>query len=99
MKYQFQAGDRVVCIDGKNTNLIGTRELSDGTIYTIREVLPWDWFPVNCAGIGVRLVEIPDRFDGFLKERNDIPFGAFRFRPIKPLSFWVGEHQLEKTPT
>lgn len=96
MQCTFQVGDRVVCVDAYATNVWGDTELVEGAVYTIREVTCDRGEPAglnkysSSAGTWVRLKEINPR-----KHHNncDLPFAAARFRPVKPLSFWIGEKQ------
>jgi hypothetical protein len=95
MKCTFQVGDRVVCVDAARSNRLDIQELEEGQVYTIAWIGPTPADMVGLSekdiGVCVRLAEIPKRACmGFLDNPTD-PFGAFRFRPVKPMSFWIGE--------
>lgn len=101
MECTFQVGDRVVCVDANDTNNQGEPELVEGHIYTVRFVGPavhrrGYWFdpdrgPYANAKTEIRVHEVARRL-------GDDGFAAARFRPVKPLSFWIGEKQTLKVP-
>ena len=96
MKCTFQVGDRVVCVDAEATaSKTGERELFEGTVYTVRSVYidnaPSDG-PYAGHSTCIRVSEINPRLD-YNGEPTDRGFAAARFRPVKPLSFWLGEKQ------
>ena len=99
MDCTFQVGDRVVCVDARHSNRAGVPEIFEGTIYTIAEV--------NIGVVGfyaghigpmpvVRLREVARRHPTSGPSADYGFFAAGRFRPVKPLSFWVGEQQRAK---
>lgn len=98
MECTFQVGDRVVC---KQRPPICPhcidRRLEDGVVYTVKAV---HVFPsgVICphgrqypASPTIRVKELASRAP------NDFGHYAWHFRPVKPLSFWLGEKQELRT--
>lgn len=91
MECTFQVGDRVVCVDVSARPGYTLDGLVEGEIYTISGIRPWisPGSPLCRPGesiIGVDLAEIV-RSDPYM------PYNSRRFRPVKPLSFWLGEKQ------
>lgn len=87
MECTFQVGDRVVCVDAYHTNNLRIAELEEGAIYTVAGVkaptIPGNNHHRNTPAL-LHLVEKPTR----IKDMSPW-FAATRFRPVKPLSFWV----------
>ena len=88
MECTFQVGDRVVLVKepGRTLAIGGNPGLVKGGIYTV------SWVGIMIGGeVGLRFQEIPPVrhvLDGLLGSWN-----ASYFRPVKPLSFWLGEKQ------
>jgi hypothetical protein len=88
----FHVGQKVVCIDDRNTNPRGERELVAGRIYKVRWADEYDWWGEH-AGQGVRVEGIVrtlgDPLHDFAarvyKVDADIPFAAERFRPLEKI--------------
>ena len=78
----FHIGQRVVCVDAKPPRPDGNRYLVEGAIYTIRWVgMHHDLHGIYGTHLRVRLEEV--RRPRCPKTRVvDMPYGAFRFRPI-----------------
>jgi hypothetical protein len=84
----FHVGQKVVCVDADDTSAHGRKELSEGSVYTVRWVGQNDRKhparPELSNTVGVRLIEIPIRSHG------DNPFSALRFRPLVSKSTETG---------
>lgn len=76
----FRVGQKVVCVDARDTNSHGLPEIVEGGVYTIR------WVGVDDYKLCVRLVEVPRNAlaPPFTTppEFLDWPFYASRFRPV-----------------
>jgi len=98
MECTFQVGDRVVCVDATDTNNLGLPELNEGHIYEVRAVeaakaIETEDFSSSDGAYSdtravVKVAEVNPRC-----RFHDEGFAAARFRPVKPLSFWLGEKQ------
>jgi hypothetical protein len=86
----FTVNQKVVCIDDSPTDILGGKKLRLGEIYTIRWSGLWGF---SHPGANrqfeehpcVRLNEIfrgPEPAAPHVKELNDMPFNADRFRPL-----------------
>ena len=75
----FYIGQQVVCVDDRETDARGSRELTRGSIYTVSWIGHWDWIAITNGfpdcGLGVSVAEI--------KRRLAVPFWHGRFRPLK----------------
>lgn len=95
MKHTFQVGDRVVCVDAHETARFGGvwhQELQEGAVYTVAWVgVDRGQFdsPYGREAVCVRLNEV--KRAKYL--HREVGFAAARFRPVRPLSFWLGEKQ------
>jgi hypothetical protein len=73
----FRTGMEVECINDAGTNTLDIPELKNGQHYTIR------WVGTQCdifgEFLGVRLQGVSRPCD----RAEDMPFGAFRFRPVQ----------------
>ncbi|MBE1208141.1 hypothetical protein [Aminobacter carboxidus] len=75
----------VICVDDAKQNALGVKEIVRGHVYTVRAVTEPDVLLLTIFGrpldeLGILLVEV-------LRPSNDpelgeIPFGAYRFRPV-----------------
>lgn len=79
----FYTGQKVVCIDDSNVpgewGASVSEELHKGKIYTVRWIGMWTSYVDPVPILGVRLEELyRDIGDG----RGDVPFYAWRFRPL-----------------
>lgn len=78
----FRIGQKVVCVNDKNSNLYGKQELVAGAIYTVRWVGEY-YHPRHGIKPSVRVAGIVrDATDQGFPEHSDVPFGAHRFRPL-----------------
>ena len=82
----FYLGQKVVCIDDTCARSDRIRELERGEIYTVRWKgnYPWPgnpWWDSNLYFLRLdEIVRVPAAELAFARE--DVPFGAFRFRPL-----------------
>ncbi len=81
-------GQLVVCVDDSSHNRYGTKEIVRGRVYTIRAVVDPDplFATLNRRSIdepGVLLLEV--RRETY-PDLGEVPFGAYRFRPLGELS-------------
>jgi hypothetical protein len=72
MSYNFRVGQKVVCVDPKNTNTSEIPELIYGAVYTIRGK------DTRGSENYVHLEEVRRNIFGYVRE---VPFYAKRFRP------------------
>lgn len=92
MECKFQVGDKVVCVEEDLSNMTrncvtGNPGFVTGGIYTITEIQCQDSWPMPA----ILLKEIHQRLlhvDG-----GRIMWSVRHFRPVKPMSFWLGEKQ------
>lgn len=89
MKCTFQVGDRVVCVDGRIPTNVRGPVVVEGHVYTVSQIIvglpPTRGSHYRDAWPAIALQEVP-------RPGGDA-WDARRFRPVKPLSFWLGETQ------
>ena len=97
MECTFQANDRVVRVFSEENGCCRCHpenrlRAEVGDIFTVGRI--WHFGGGLCAhgvkfeaGVAITLVERPDSPWGYY---------AHHFRPVKPLSFWIGEKKAEK---
>lgn len=76
----WQVGDRVVCIDASPiiSNEAGSpKGLAEGRFYRIRWIGEFYFDGPEQTVIAVRL-------DGYIRDKDDTPVGANRFRKVQP---------------
>jgi hypothetical protein len=83
----FEIGQHVVCIDDANQNTKGKKFVHKGHIYTIRWIGTCRHPTLGDMGLCVRVEGIvrgwPDLVERTGDESWDMPFGAWRFSPLK----------------
>ena len=98
MECPFQVGDRVVCVRTVKQSAFATQlkwtGFTVGNVYTIRTITPFSGG--RCSDGNVYPPTICLKFQGKADRLGGGPdYGYCHsfFRPIKPLSFWIGEKQ------
>jgi hypothetical protein len=96
----FHVGQQVVCVDDAYRDL-GWRNVPNrpvkGRVYTVREVLLYEYFDFG-AKPALRLHEIINPEFDWIEGRCEIAFGFARFRPVRKTSIEVFERMLIKAP-